>query len=172
MRTWAARIVVAMALVVTALAAGTPTSASTAVCIPVRATGSGQDLGNFETVATIFVAGVPVGSTAATFTPAGQDGSTVFFTGPIVFSARFGLGSFTVSASGSVDVSTGVFEAVGPVTAGTRVLRGVSGELTFNGIQDLITGAFTETVRGRLCFAHRSAAALLFEPGSRSLAWE
>ena len=89
------------------------------------------------------------------------------FSGPIVFSARFGLGSFTVAATGSVDVSTGSFQATGPVTAGTGVFLGVSGELTFDGTQDLVTGAFTETVTGRLCIAHGSAAGGVFAPAGR-----
>ena len=101
-----------------------------------------------------------VGLTAATFTPMGQVGSTVTFSGPITFTARFGLGTLTVSASGSVDVTTGVFAAAGPITAATGALRGTSGALTFRGTENLSTGSFTETVTGQLCAIAASRAAV------------
>jgi hypothetical protein len=149
-----------IAAVSLAVAMGTAVGASSTVCVPVRATGIGQDLGNFRTRADIFVGGVRVGSTAATFAPTGQVGSTVTFSGPIEFTARLGLGTLTVSATGSVDVTTGVFESAGPVTAATGALRGTSGALTFRGTENLSTGAFTESVTGQLCATAPSTSAL------------
>lgn len=143
-----------------------PTNAeATGLCVDVRATGTGQDLGNFQTVADIFVAGVRVGSTAATFSPTGQVGPVVSFTGPIVFTARARLGTLTIATAGTVDITTGAFQSAGSVTGGTGLLRGVSGDLVFTGVQDLTTGSFTETVTGQLCTGRALALTTAFAVG-------
>lgn len=121
----------------------------TRVCLPVFATGAGQDLGNFTTTATITSHGVPLGTTDATFTPTGGDATTVTFTGPIVFTARLGI--LTAQVDGSVNVTTGVFVSQSTSVSGTGAFRGVSGDLRFAGTENLENGAFTETITGRLC---------------------
>jgi hypothetical protein len=137
-------------------APATAAARSDTVCIPVHASGQGQDLGNFKTVAKIFVGPVLIGTTAATFTPTGVSGTVVSFTGPIVFTALGNLGTFTVTALGTVDVSTGNFQSAGPVTASTGLLSGTTGHLVFVGNENLTTGAFTETITGQLCLGGTS----------------
>ena len=118
-------------------------------CLPLHATGVGQDLGGGQTAATLSVRGVEVGTTAAAFTISGVDGNLASFSGPLVFT---GLGgTLTAQVSGTLDVTTGAFTSTSSSLTGTGLLRGVTGELTFTGTEDLGTGAFTERVDGRLC---------------------
>ncbi len=127
------------------------------LCLPVRLTGAGQDLGpdsqgNLHTTATISLGHVPIGTTNASFTPAGPPaGSELSFTGPIVFVARHGGATLTAQVRGNVDLSSGVFEATSSDISGTGVLAKLSGSVTLRGTEDLATGAFSETIIGRLC---------------------
>jgi hypothetical protein len=138
-------------LIATAFAAA-PANASTRaprICLPVVATGVGQDLGNFMTIATIKSHGVLLGTTKATFTPTGGDATTVTFTGPIVFSTR--IGTLTAQVDGSVNTQTGRFVSQSRTVSGTGAFNGVTGDLRLAGIENLQTGAFTETITGRIC---------------------
>ncbi len=131
---------------------GHPSPPAHARCVPVAASGVGQDLGGGQTTATISVAGVEVGTTAAAFTITGVDVNIASFTGPIVFT---GLGgTLTAQVTGTLDVTTGVFGSTSTSVTGTGLLRRVTGDLTFTGTEDLATGAFTESIRGQLCLAH------------------
>ena len=122
-------------------------------CAPVAATGVGQDLGSGQTTATVSVAGVPIGSTAATFTIIGVVGSTVSFVGPIVLT---GLGgTLTADVTGTLDAATGAFTSTSSTVTGAGALSGITGDLTFSDHEDLPTGAFTETISGRLARRHR-----------------
>ena len=56
-----------------------------------------------------------------------------------------------MAASGTVDTSTGHFEAGGQITAPTGLLVGTSGNLMLVGNENLTTLAFTEIVTGQLC---------------------
>jgi hypothetical protein len=129
----------------------------TQVCIPVRANGTGQDQGagpdgNLHTTATISVGTIPIGTTNATFTPDGSPaGTQLGFTGPIVFTPRFGPATLTANVSGSVDLVAGTFVASSTSITGTGNFSSLTGQLTFSGKEDLTTGAFTETITGRLC---------------------
>jgi hypothetical protein len=125
------------------------------VCLPVKATGVGQDLGNFTTTATITSFGLPLGTSAATFTPTGGDATTVTFTGPIVFTTP--IGTLTAQVDGSVNLTTGVFVSQSTSVSGTGAFRGVTGDLRFAGTENLATGAFTEAVTGRLCARFRTS---------------
>lgn len=154
------RTIAGVLLGVTATVVAAPISEASGRCIEVMATGTGQDLGNFQTVADIFVGPVRIGSTAATFTPTGQVGPVVSFTGPITFTARFGLGTFRIDSAGTVDITTGAFRSSGPVRGGTGIFRGVSGELVLTGVQDLATGRFAETITGQLCAGRDLAVAV------------
>lgn len=152
--------VAALTTVAAVAVGGVHSEAAPTLCVPVRATGVGEDLGDFHTVAEIFVLGVKVGSTSATFAPTGGTGSVVTFEGPITFTAGVpALGGFTVEAAGKVDISTGEFESEGDVDAGTGVFRGVTGHLAFTGTEDLSNATFTENISGRLCAA-RSGVSL------------
>jgi hypothetical protein len=127
------------------------------VCVPVRLTGVGQDLGsdsqgNLHTTATIHLGPSVIGTTAATFTPSGPPvGTTLAFTGPIVFSPVRGSATVTADVVGSVDVGAGTFTATSTQLTGSGALASVSGTVTFAGTENLSTGAFTETVTGRIC---------------------
>jgi len=69
--------------------------------------------------------------------------------GTVVFTTP--RGTLTVMVDGTFNVVTGAFRASGPVASGTGVFTGASGRLRFVGTQDLVTGTFTERVRGRVC---------------------
>jgi hypothetical protein len=143
--------------VLIALVVAAPASASGArsarICLPVLASGVGQDLGNFKTTATIRSHGVLLGTTSATFAPTGGDETTVTFTGPIVFTTS--IGTLTAQVEGSVNTVTGAFASRSTRVDGTGAFSGVSGNLRFVGTEDLHTGAFTETITGRLCAQFR-----------------
>lgn len=144
------------------LTAATPAGASEPrLCLPVRLTGAGQDLGfdsqgNLHTIATVSLGRLPIGTTNATFTPTGPPaGSELTFTGPIVFVARHGGTTLMAQVHGSVNLRTGMFDATSTAISGTGVLAKVFGGLTFRGTEDLATGAFSETITGTLCSPSR-----------------
>jgi hypothetical protein len=125
------------------------TARTGAICVPVRATGVGQDLGEGKTRATISSHGRVVGRTNASFTINQVIGTTASFTGPIVFTSP--LGTLTAQVAGTFDVATGAFRATSTSITGTGLLRGVSGTVTLAGVEDFATLGFTETITGRLC---------------------
>jgi hypothetical protein len=119
------------------------------ICLPVSATGVGQDLGGGNTQATISIHGVVVGRTNASFTTTQVVGKTASFTGPIVFSSP--PGTLTAQVAGTVDLTTGAFLATSTSITGTGLLRGITGRVTLVGHESLTTGGFTETLTGQLC---------------------
>lgn len=138
---------IALVVAVPAHASG---ARSARICLPVLATGVGQDLGNFTTTATIRSHGVLLGTTSATFTPTGADETTVTFTGPIVFTTS--IGTLTAQVDGSFNTATGAFASQSTSVDGTGAFRGVTGSLKFVGTEDLQEPhTFTETITGRLC---------------------
>ncbi len=145
----AALVATLLGLVAAPAHAAPPPAGTHVRCAPVAATGVGQDLGSGQTTATVSVAGVPIGSTAATFTITGVVGSTVSFVGPIVLT---GLGgTLTADVTGTLDAATGAFTSTSSTVTGAGALSGITGDLTFSDHEDLPTGAFTETISGRLC---------------------
>lgn len=159
-RIWGLAAVIAVASVlstggVTARAAGTGDAKVVAgakpppLCLPVRANGAGQDLGDGRTTATISVAGVVVGTTQASFTVTGIEGTVASFTGDIIFSNSYG--TLVAPASGTLDTATGDFVSSSTTVSGTGAYRRVTGSLTFTGNENLATGAFIEVVTGMLC---------------------
>ena len=48
-------------------------------------------------------------------------------------------------------MASGVFRATSTSLTGTGLLRGVSGGVTLEGLEDFATLRFTETITGRLC---------------------
>ena len=141
-------LLIASPSLVAAFASAAPASAGT-ICLPVKASGIGQDQGNLVTTARITTHGILLGTTRAEFTITGAVGTTVSFVGPIVFTTY--IGTLTAQITGTLDAVTGVFGADSTSVTGTGLLRGVTGNLRFDGVQDLATGAFTETITGRLC---------------------
>jgi hypothetical protein len=146
----------AVLAVVVALPAGTAQGAAPrtgAICLPIRATGVGQDLGGGKTQATVSSHGLVVGRTNASFTINQVVGTTASFTGPIAFTSA--PGTLTAQVAGTFDVASGAFRATSTSIAGTGLLRAVSGSVTLAGLEDLATGSFTETITGRLCIGAR-----------------
>jgi hypothetical protein len=125
--------------------------ASADACKDIDATGIGQDLGGGNTTATIDHGGPLNGTTSGHFV---ISGSPPVFTiaGTVVFTTKHG--TLTATVTGTFDVATGAFTASGPVTAGTGKLAGATGILTFAGVENLATGAFTETITGTICGLH------------------
>jgi hypothetical protein len=126
-------------------------AASATFCVPVLAKATGQDLGGGETRATLRFAGIAFATSHATFTTTSVVGAVAYFAGPIVLTPALGRDTLTALVTGSVDTSTGAFRATSSTVTGTGQLAGASGQLTFAGLENLSTGAFTETVSGRLC---------------------
>jgi hypothetical protein len=152
------RVLVAAAPAVALLAVAPPAMAhARQLCVPVRLAGTGQDLGadskgNLHTTATISLGPIVVGTTAATFTPSGPPvGTTLAFTGPIVFTPARGSATVTAQVVGSVDLGTGKFTATSTQLTGSGALAPVSGTVTLAGTENLSSGAFTETITGRVC---------------------
>jgi hypothetical protein len=127
---------------------GSPTDAG---CRPVHGVGAGQDLGGGNTMATITHAGVLNGTTTAHFDITGGAPPAFTIAGTLVLTTK--QGTLTVSLAGTFNVATGVFNASGPITASTGKLAGSTGTLTLSGVENLATGAFTETITGTLCGA-------------------
>jgi hypothetical protein len=121
-------------------------------CRRINAVGVGQATGPLTTIATITKGGILNGTTAASFMITGAVSPTVLtFTGTVTLTTK--RGTLTVGIAGTLDVTTGAFDATGPVTGGTGRFAGATGTLRFQGVQDLVTGSFTETVRGTICLA-------------------
>jgi hypothetical protein len=119
-------------------------------CKNVHATGVGQDLGGGTTTATITHGGPLNGTTSGHFVVSGAP--PVFtIVGTVVLTTKHG--GLTATVAGTFDGVTGAFTATGPVSTGTGHLAGATGTLTFTGIENFATGAFTETITGRICRA-------------------
>jgi hypothetical protein len=118
-------------------------------CHNINAWGEGEATGPFSTIAQIHGGGLLQGTTEAEFSPVGQVDSVLLFTGYIKFTTN--RATLTVTLDGTLDLVSGFFEAEGPVTDATGKLTGAEGNLVFEGDQDLVTGAFTETVTGEIC---------------------
>ena len=156
-------------LIVTIAMAGFFATAATAGasgrgCVPVRATGVGALTDPTTGVATISVAGVVIGTSSARYVPVSQEGDVVTLTGDVDFTARFNLGTFNTSVTGTLNLATGAFDVSGPVTATTGLLTGATGRLRFQGVLDP-SGSFTETISGHLCLGHRAATLAILSPG-------
>jgi hypothetical protein len=151
----AARRIAAALTVVGAIAtAPTPTSAAP-LCLPVQATGTGQDSGG-TTQATISVKRIQIGTTTAAFVPTGTN-AVLDFTGTLDFTAYADLGTLAIRPiTGTFNTATGSFRAEGDV-AGGGLLAGVTGHLVLQGVENVNTGEFTETITGRLCSGQRPA---------------
>jgi hypothetical protein len=137
-------------LIVLALTAAVPAAVLGGTsCHTVDATGVGQDLGGGHTVAQISDGGLLQGTTEASFTITGVSGTIASFAGTITFTTN--RGTMTATVAGTLDLATGAFSATTSSLSGTGKLAGVSGSLTFDGVENLATGAFTEVVTGSIC---------------------
>jgi hypothetical protein len=145
-------LLAALTIVVTlpaGAAQGATLPAGRPICLPVSATGVGQDLGGGNTQATISIHGVEVGQTNASFTTTQVVKTIASFTGPIVFSSP--PGTLTAQVAGTFDLTTGAFHVTSTSITGTGLLRGITGRMTLVGHENLTNGTFTETLTGQLC---------------------
>lgn len=127
-------------------------------CTRIRTTGVGQGVAPrpgdppdlVRTEATIR-SGLLKGTTEAAFAVTGPTSTGIAFEGELTFSAR--RGTLTLDLAGTLDLTTGEFESVGPVVSGTDGFTGAVGTIELDGRQDLAdpAGAFTETVTGEVC---------------------
>jgi hypothetical protein len=123
-----------------------------ALCVPVRAHGVGQDLGNGATEATITIHDVVLGMTHAMFTPTSETTTSLTFDGPIVFTPQLSsVGTLTAQVTGGFDLVTGEFHASSTSITGTGLLGHVGGHISIAGTENLTTGSFTEELSGTLC---------------------
>jgi hypothetical protein len=123
-----------------------------ALCVPVRAHGVGQDLGNGATEATITSRGVVLGMTRATFSPTSETTTSLSFDGPIVFTPQLSsVGTLTAQVTGGFDLVSGEFHASSTSITGTGLLGHVGGHISIAGTENLTTGSFTEKLSGTLC---------------------
>ncbi len=150
LRLFLCALVGALALTGVALANGSDDDDDSG-CRPVKAIGVGQNLGGGNTAATITRGGILKGTTAARFKITGGTPPELTFSGTVTFTTK--QGTLTVAISGTFNVGTGAFSAAGPITAGAGRFAGATGTLSFEGVENLSTGAFTETIRGTICLA-------------------
>jgi hypothetical protein len=119
-------------------------------CHKINAKGVGQDLGGGTTQAQIKGGGLLQGTTEGHFAVSPTIDPNVFtIVGTVTFTTN--KATLTVSVNGTFNVATGAFTASGPVIAATGKLAGATGDLTLTGIENLTSGAFTETVTGNIC---------------------
>lgn len=139
-----------LVVVLLVVAVSAPAAAPGAVsCHNINAKGVGQDLGGGQTIAQITGGGLLHGTTQASFTIIGFSGTVASFEGTIVFTVN--KATLAAQVSGTLDVATGEFNALSLSISGTGQLAGATGSLSFNGVEDLLTGSFTEDVTGEIC---------------------
>jgi hypothetical protein len=131
-----------------ALLVGNPAHAAVS-CHKIKAKGAGQDLGGGITQAQIIGGGLLHGTTQGSFVINGGAPPVYAIAGTVTFTTN--KGTLTVTITGTFDVVSGNFIAVGPVTASTGKLAGATGSLLLDGIEDLVTGKFVEDVSGSIC---------------------
>jgi hypothetical protein len=71
------------------------------------------------------------------------------FEGTSVFAVN--NGTLTAHVAGTLDIAAGQFQATTSSISGTGKLAGATGSLSFSRVEDLSTGAFTESVMGEIC---------------------
>ena len=143
-------LVKTLLLLLLLIPAATAAPAAAAVsCHVINAKGVGQDVGGGVTRAEILGGGLLHGTTNAAFTITGLSGTVASFTGTIVFTVN--NATLTATVNGTLDLSTGEFNATTSSISGTGKLAGATGSLTFSGVENLADGSFKETVTGEIC---------------------
>ena len=131
------------------LIASSSASAEERHCRAVEAHGIGQDEGGGVTQAQITGSPLLRGSTQAQFSIISVQGSVAIMVGTVVFTVRGG--TLTVGMVGTFNLASGAFVALSTKITGTGRMEAMRGQLRFDGVEDLSTGQFTETIRGELC---------------------
>jgi hypothetical protein len=132
------------------LAVIAPTAVDAAVsCHRIDASGIGQDQGGGNTVAQISDGGLLQGTTAAAFTITGLSGTLASFVGTITFTPN--RATLAAEVAGTLDLATGAFNATTSSLSGNGKLEGATGRLVFAGVENPLTGTFTEVIAGQVC---------------------
>ena len=121
-------------------------------CLSVHARAIGQNLGGGRTHATIIHAGILNGTTTGQLQITGGTPPLLTVEGTGVLTTHHG--TLTVRIVGTFNQATGVFTATGQIVHGTGMFAGATGVLTFEGVEDLTSGSFTQTITGTVCLAH------------------
>ena len=106
--------------------------------------------GSIDTTATVTKDPLLKGTLSGHFVVTGAPTPDLPFAGAVTFTTK--KGTLTVGVTGVLDTTTGDFMTSQPVTAGTGRFAEATGHLMVTGNQDA-TGAFTETIDGRLCLS-------------------
>ena len=142
-----------LVLVLLAVAGAAPAAHGAVSChrINAKGTGVGQDLGGgqVQVTAQVIGGGLLHGTYQSSFQIVGFSFPLASFEGPSVFTVQGG--TLTAQVPGTLDVTNGRFQATSTSVTGTGRLTDATGSITFSGVQDLVTGSFTETITGEIC---------------------
>ena len=119
-------------------------------CRAFHATGTGQDHGDGTTNAVLYQGEREVGTSAGSQLALGDpvDGVPTF-TGVILLTTP--KGTLEAAVEGTFDTVSGEFSARSADLEGKGPLKNASGWLRISGVQDLVTGEFTEVVHAKIC---------------------
>jgi hypothetical protein len=126
-----------------------PPAAAEVSCHLINAKGVGKDLGNGTTTGRLIGGGLLQGTLSGSLTVTGVTGSVATFNETVTFTNV--NGTLTVTVSGAIDLASGKFNALGPVTAAAGKLSGAAGNLFLSGAVDFESAAFSEDVNGFIC---------------------
>jgi len=131
-----------------ALMTASPSQAGVS-CHLINAKGVGQDLGGGSTSAKIIGGGLLQGTIAGSLSITGITGTVATFVETVTFTNQHG--TLTVMVTGAIDLTTGQFNASGPVTAASGKLSGATGNISLSGVANFATAIFTEDITGVVC---------------------
>ena len=118
-------------------------------CAEVQARGDGGTLPDGTTAATI-QNGILRGTTHGVFGITGLQGNTLLFAGTLTFDTKHG--TLETQVVGTLDLTSGAFTTdTVAFTSGSGNFAGATGTISVTGVQNLVTGTFTETLRGQVC---------------------
>jgi 2',3'-cyclic-nucleotide 2'-phosphodiesterase (5'-nucleotidase family) len=118
-------------------------------CHLINAKAVGQDLGGGSTTASVMGGGLLHGTNAGSLTITGVSGTVASFVETVTFTNRHG--TLTVLVTGWIELTTGQFNASGPVTAATGKLAGATGQISLSGAANFATAIFSEDISGVVC---------------------
>ena len=119
-------------------------------CHLINAKGVGKDLGLGKTAADVIGGGLLEGTLAGTITVTGPPVSGLAPFMETIISTN-NHGSLTIVVTGAIDITTGNFNASGPVTVGTGKLSDATGNVSLTGVVNFASGVFTEDISGVVC---------------------
>jgi hypothetical protein len=112
----------------------------------INAKATGQDHGGGNLTGSVIGGGVLHGTLAGNLSVTGVTGTIATFVETVTFTNDHG--TLTVVVNGFIDVTTGQYNAFGPITSSTGKLAGATGHLTFSGTVNFATGVSIEDITG------------------------